>query len=220
MVHSYPVNLRLEGRSCLIVGGGNVAVRKAGGLVAAAANVTVVAPQIAAGLSADSRIRCVTKRYETSDLDGHRLVITCTDDQHVNAAVYRDAERLGIWANSADDPINCAFTLPAVARRGDLQLTVATHGRSPALATWLRQRFEAEFDGRYETLLDVLAEVRSEAREVLGTSEVRGWSEALDAGAFDLVANGNVQAARELLRRQLGLPVRELEPARELELSS
>lgn len=203
--HSYPVNLVLSGRPCLVVGGGNVAVRKVGGLLAAGAVVTVVAPLISAELRAIPNIRIAQKRYEQGDLRGHRLVISCTDDPAVNAEVYADAEAAGVWSNSADDPANCAFTLPAVARQGDLSIAVSTDGRSPALASWLRKRFEAELDDTYAELLDVLADVRAEARSVLGTSEIAGWAEALDAGLYDHVASGCADQARDQLRRSLGL---------------
>lgn len=136
---------------------------------------------------------------------GFFLAITCTDDPAVNAQVHADGEAAGIWVNSADDPVHCAFTLPSVTRQGDLTVSVSTAGRSPALAMWLRQRFETEFDERYSRLLDLLAEVRAEARATFGTSEIRGWIEALDDGVFDLVAMGDDDGARDRLRSHLGL---------------
>lgn len=208
----YPVNLILTGKPTLVVGGGNVAVRKVGGLVAADADVTVVAPAIDPRLSVDRRVRCAVRGYRSGEVASYWLVIACTDDPEVNAQVFREAEDAGVWANSADDPANCAFTLPAVARQGHLQVTVSTAGRSPALATWLRRRFENEFDERYLDLLDVLADVRAEARSELGTSEIRGWTEALDNGVFDLVMTGRLDASRALLRSELGLTESRLAP--------
>ena len=116
--------------------------------------------------------------------------------------------------NSADDPVNCSFILPAVARQGDLTLTISTNGKSPAMATWLRRKFEAEFDERYDRLMDLLVEVRAEARYVLGTSEVAGWNEALDDGIFELVASGEVDAARQQLRSSIGLDAHPAPPTR------
>lgn len=202
---SYPVHLVLTGRHCLVVGGGNVAIGKVAGLVKTGALVTVVAPVVLDDVRNQAKVTVIEKRYDATDLEGHRLVITCTDDPAVNAQVYADAEARGMWANSADDPINCAFTLPSVARQGDLAVSVSTAGRSPALASWLRRRFEAEFDHRYADLLDVLSDIRAEARDTLGTSEIRGWTEALDNGLFDLVAAGELENARTFLRRSLGL---------------
>jgi precorrin-2 dehydrogenase/sirohydrochlorin ferrochelatase len=203
--NSYPIQLLIRGRRVLVVGAGHVAHRKITGLLEAGADVTVVAPFVRPKVAA-LPVDLFERPYASSDIDGFQLVITCTDDREVNRQVFRDAEALGIWANSADDPINCSFILPSVARQGDLTITTSTNGRSPALAMWLRRRFEAEFDHSYDRLLDLLAEVRAEARYVLGTSEVSGWLEALDGGVYELVAAGDLDQARQLLRGHLGLP--------------
>lgn len=203
--NSYPIQLLIKGRRVLVVGAGFVAHRKINGLLAAGAEVTVIAPFVRPEVAA-LPVELIERPYASGDVDGFQLVITCTDDKLVNRQVFRDAEAKGIWANSADDPINCSFILPSVARQGDLTITTSTNGRSPALAMWLRRRFEAEFDRSYDQLLDLLAEVRAEARYVLGTSEVSGWIEALDAGVYDLVAAGSIDAARSVLRSHLGLP--------------
>lgn len=205
---SYSVQLLLEGRDCLVVGAGNVAVRKVAGLLDAGAIVTVVAPLVRAELRVAAVGRPVTfieRDYRPSDISGRRLVITCTDDPAVNARVYLDGEAAGVLVNSADDPVNCAFTLPSVVRRGDLTITASTAGRSPALSMWLRRRFELEFDERWSGLLDLLADIRTQAREAFGTSEISGWMEAMDAGAVDMVLAGDTDAARAQLRRALGL---------------
>lgn len=211
--HQYPVNLELAGRRCLLVGGGNVAVRKLDGLLASGAAVTVVAPSIDPRIEARAAelqhsahpLVLVRRQYWKHDLDGVRLVITCTDNAAVNRRVFLDAEAANVWSNSADDPVNCAFTLPSVARQGDLQLTASTRGRSPALSMWLRRRFEAEFDTRWADLLDLLADVREEARATFGTSEVSGWIEALDGGVASLVLAGEIDAAGTRLRESIGL---------------
>ena len=170
----------------------------------AGAAVTVVAPAVHPAI-ATLPVQIVERPYRDGEAGNYQLVITCTDDPHVNRQVFRDAEAAGVWVNSADDPVNCSFILPAVARRGDLSVAVSTNGKSPALASWPRGRFEAEFDERYARLRDLLFEVRAGARYVLGTSEVAGWSEAMDDGLFELVAAGEIEAARSALRSSLGL---------------
>lgn len=212
---TYPVQLAVTGKSCLVVGAGNVALRKISGLVAADAAVTVIAPHVLAQIRS-LPVTVHERPYEVGEAASYQLVITCTDDPHVNRQVFRDCEAANVWVNSADDPVNCSFMLPSVARQGDLTITVSTNGRSPALSSWLRRRFETEFDERYSELLDLLAEVRAETRYLLGTSEVPGWNDALDSGVFDLVAQGKVEHARQLLRAHLGLPEPEradLDPA-------
>src|ERR1043165_9288094 len=121
----------------LVVGGGRVAHRKVEGLLTARAKVTVVAPAIVDAIGT-LPVQIVERAYRPSDLEHVRLVITATDDAAVNAAVSADATRRGIWVNSADDPANCSFTLPAVARDGDVIVAVGTGGSSPALASHLR----------------------------------------------------------------------------------
>jgi len=204
--NSYPVQLRIKGRQALVVGAGNVAVRKIQGLLQAGADVTVIAPWIHP-LVSTLPVAIVERTYLDGEAGNYQLVITCTDNRLVNRQVFRDADAAGVWVNSADDPVNCSFILPAVARQGDLTLTISTNGQSPAMATWLRRKFELEFDERYDRLMDLLVEVRAEARYVLGTSEVAGWNEALDNGLFELVAAGEVDAARHQLRSNIGLDV-------------
>lgn len=202
--NTYPVQLVVRDRSALVVGAGKVACRKIAGLVRAGAAVTVVAPDIHPDIAAMA-VETVERPYEQGEAARFQLVITCTDDPHVNRQVFRDADAAGVWVNSADDPVNCSFILPSVARQGDLTVTVSTNGRSPALAGWLRRRFEAEFDERYDRLLELLAEVRAETRYVFGTSEVPGWNDALDDGVFELVAAGETERARERIRSAVGL---------------
>ncbi len=141
MAFDYPIMLDLTDVPVLVVGGGRVAQRKVEGLLRARADVTVVAPRIDDGVRA-LPVRIVERTYEPSDLDHVRLVITATDEAAVNAAVSADATRRGIWVNSADDPANCTFTLPAVARDGEVTVAVATGGASPALASHLRGEIE------------------------------------------------------------------------------
>lgn len=202
---SYPVNLLVQSRPCLVVGGGNVAIRKVQGLLLAGAAVTVVAPEIRDELR-ELNIRTFERPYQSEEAANYRLVITCTDNASVNAQVFRDAESAGVWVNSADDPVNCAFTLPAVAWQGDLSVAISTAGKSPALAMWLRRRFEQEFDHSYRELLDLLVDVRAEARSHFGTSEVAGWQEAMDSGLLELIVEGRANHARQQLRTHLNLP--------------
>src|ERR1700723_2987966 len=113
----YPVNLVLEGRRCVVVGGGAVAARKVEGLVAAGAEVVVIAPEIGAPIR-ERGGTVVQRSYRLGDLDGAWLAIVATDDPAVNRLVRADGDAAGVWINAADDPTACSFTLPAVVRRG------------------------------------------------------------------------------------------------------
>ena len=157
----YPVNLVLRDRRCLVVGGGAVAVGKVRGLLAGGAtDVHVVAPLIAPELLGLDGVTTEARPYRRGEVAGYRLVVTATDDPEVNAAVFRDGEAAGTWVNSADDPANCSFTLPAVVRKGPIMVTAATGGHSPALATWLRRHVEGQLDDAWVDLAVLLAERR------------------------------------------------------------
>jgi precorrin-2 dehydrogenase/sirohydrochlorin ferrochelatase len=195
----YPVNLVLDGRPCLVVGGGQIALRKVQGLVACGGRVTVVAPRIVDELRILDGVTCEERAWRPEDMDGMWLVIAATDDPAVNRAVYEAGERAGIWVNGADDPANCSFTLPSVVRRGDLQVTVSTGGRSPALSTWLRRRLEGEIGPEYAVLLDLLAGEREGLKAAGRSTEGLDWQSALDSDMLGLIRNGDLVHARERL---------------------
>jgi siroheme synthase-like protein len=202
----YLVSLDLADVPCLVVGGGPVAARKVQGLLDAGASVTVVAPRAVSELREHPRVRWHEREYRRGEVASYRLAITATGSDAVDAQVARDARAAGVPVNSADDPANCTFTLPAVTRLGDIQVAVATGGRSPALAAWLRDRIESTLDDSLLDLLDVLAEARAELRASGAGTEIAGWKRALDGDLPGLVAAGRLDDARALLRAALDLP--------------
>lgn len=195
----YPVNLRMAGRRALVVGGGGVARGKVAGLVDAEAAVEVVAPTIDDAIRSMG-VTCTERAYEPGDLEGRWLVVTATDDPEVNARVRADADAAGIWVNSADDPENCTFTLPARVRRGDLLVTISTGGRSPAMSSWVRRWIESELGPEHEQLLEVLSEVREELRSQGTPTEGLDWQGAVDSGTLDLIRQGHLDQAKERLQ--------------------
>jgi precorrin-2 dehydrogenase/sirohydrochlorin ferrochelatase len=195
---SYPVNLVVEGRPVLVVGGGRVATGKVRRLVDEGADVTVVAPDISDDIAAMG-VTTHRRPYERGEVAGYRLAVTATGTP-VDAEVFADGEAAGIWVNAADDPAHCSFTLPAVARRGAIQVAVSTGGASPAMASWLRSRLEDELGPEYEVLLEILREQRDALRSNGTPTEGLAWREALDSGLLDLVRQGRVAEARERLQ--------------------
>jgi precorrin-2 dehydrogenase/sirohydrochlorin ferrochelatase len=202
----YPVNLVLDGRRCLVVGGGKVALRKVEGLVACGGRVTVVAPRINPALRALDGVVIDERPWRPDDMDGMWLVIAATDDPSVNRAVYDAGQRAGVWVNGADDPANCSFTLPAVVRRGPIMVTAGTGGHSPALATWLRRHMERELDDAWVVLAELLAERRAELRAAGVPTEGLSWQAVLDSGMLEVVRAGRLGDARELLRTTVVAP--------------
>jgi len=199
----YPVNLIVRGRRCVVVGAGRIAARKIEALLAAGADVHVVAPKLGddvAALLEAGRVTVDEREFVPGDLDGAWLATTATDEPEVNRAVFEAGESRGVWVNSADDPANCSFTLMSVARRGDVVVTIGTGGRSPALAAWLKQRTQAELGPEYEMLVTLLSEAREELRASGRSTEDADWNRALDSGMLDLIRAGKVGEAKELLR--------------------
>jgi len=194
------VNLLVAARRCLVVGGGPVAARKAEGLLACGAVVHVVAVEVGADMRALDGVTWDERPYRTDDLAGFRLVVTATGVPAVDAAVYSDGEAAGIWVNSADDPANCSYTLPAVVRRGPVVLTVSTGGHSPALAVWLKERIGAEVGPEYEVLAGLLSDERDAVRAQGRSTEGMDWRSALDSDMLELIRSGRVQQAKERLQ--------------------
>jgi siroheme synthase-like protein len=176
----YPIFLRLEQVPVLVVGAGAVAARKVAGLAAAGAAVRVVAPQIGAELDRGHVDELHQRPYEPGDLDGVRLVVTATGDPAVDAAVAADATAAGIWVNAADQPADCTFILPAVARNGPLTVAVSTDGASPALARRVRDRASELLTDDVVALAGDLALRRAAVQAVGGSTEDVDWSELID----------------------------------------
>jgi siroheme synthase-like protein len=198
----YPVNLVVDGRPCLVVGGGRVAVGKVRGLLEAGARVTVVAPELDPALAALAAEGVTIERrvYRRGEVAGYRFAVAATGDPEVNQAVYDDGEAAGVWVNAADDPERCSAILPARVRQGRLTVTISTGGHSPAVASWLRERLAAELGPEYDQLIGLLGEARKEVQaQGLGT-EALDWRRALDSGILDLVRAGRLEAAKERLR--------------------
>lgn len=204
----YPVNLIVDGRRCLVVGGGPVALHKVRGLVGAGARVTVVAPELEPEIvelargaaTGDAEVVAETRPYRRGEAAGYRLVVAASGDPAANQQVYDDAEAAGVWVNSADDPERCTVTLPARLRQGRLTVTVSTAGHSPAVAAWLRDRLAEELGPEYDQLIGLLSEERTRMQSEGRSTEDLDWRSALDSGILELVRAGRLEAARERLR--------------------
>ncbi|MFM7223998.1 MAG: bifunctional precorrin-2 dehydrogenase/sirohydrochlorin ferrochelatase [Actinomycetota bacterium] len=197
------VTVPVAGQPVVVVGGGAVASRRVATLVDLGARVVVIAPTVTPELAARAaagEIEVRARPFVPVDADGARLVFAATDDPDVNAEVRVRARAAGAWANRADDPDDCDFTVLPAVRRGDLVVAVGTGGRSPALAAYLRRRFAEELEG-FEAVLELLAEARVEIRAEGGSSDDIDWRRAFDEGIVDLVRSGRIDRARELLSR-------------------
>lgn len=201
----YPVNISLEGQRALVVGAGRIAARKIEGLAEAGARITVVAPAAVTDIASNPRIRWHERTYRRGEVASYRIAIAATGDPEVDGQVFTDADAAGVLVNSADDPAHCSFTLPAILRRGPLQVTVSTRGSSPAAASWIRDQLAGYITSDHERLLELLSRTREELRSEGRSTEHAGWRSALADGLFDLLVAGEDDAAGALLRERLGL---------------
>jgi siroheme synthase-like protein len=198
----YPVSLDVNGRACLVVGGGRVATRKSRGLLDCGALVTVIAPLLAPEMEAltPSLYRVERRTYRRSDVAGFRLVLTATGQPDVDGAVHADAEANGVWINSADDPSHSSFILPALHRDGAVTVAVSTGGLSPAMASWLRTRLAGACGEGLGALAQVLGQARTRLRVEGKPVDQVDWSGLLEGPLPGLIAAGDIDRGLSLIQ--------------------
>ena len=172
----YIACLRLSGRNCLVVGGGDVGLEKVEGLLACDGQVTLVAPQAIPELEEYAREGSITwerREFREADLEGKFLAIAATDDTEVNISVYDAAETRAMLVNVVDVPPLCNFILPAIVRTGPLAIAISTAGASPALAKRVKREISDQFGEPYARLAVMLNDARGWAKGTLPTYQDR-----------------------------------------------
>src|SRR5580700_5663288 len=205
----YIACLRLSGRRCVVIGGGEVGLEKVEGLLACDASVTLVAPDAhpeLAQLALEGSIRWEHREYTAGDLHGALIAIAATDDTDLNIRVFEDAEARSMLVNVVDVPPLCNFILPAIVRTGPLAIAISTAGASPALAKRMKREIEGQFGSEYARLAVLLNEVRGWAKGTLPTYQDRKeFFESIVNGAggkpdpVELLRAGDERAVRELI---------------------
>jgi precorrin-2 dehydrogenase/sirohydrochlorin ferrochelatase len=202
----YPVFLDIRDKKCVIVGGGDVAARKAERLLDCGAKVFVISPNVSPALAAlkeKNIISHIAAQYSGDLIQGAALVIGATDDEKTNAAISFDARKQGIPVNIVDDPQKCDFILPSLVQRGDLAITIGTGGKSPALARHLREELEAKYGKEYETLLNILGNLR--VKMVKNEGIGKDWFESLLAeGILDSIKEKNKDKVKKTVQKITG----------------
>ena len=171
-----PIILDLRGRKALVVGGGRIAYRKAKALADEGAHVTVIAPVFVDEFSIMPNATLVQRKFEPGDTSGFQLVITATGDHAVDQIIYDEANERGTWTNSADDPDRCSFYLAATHRDGNVIVAVSTEGKSPALATHLRNAIAKQLPKNLANIALDLDRQRSEIKNQGVSTESINWS--------------------------------------------
>lgn len=192
----------------MVVGGGEVALRKVQGLLSAGARVRVISPEVEeelAVLAGAGRIDWQRKTYAPEDIAKSLLVFAATDDRVAQQQICRQAARSGQLVNVADDPACCDFQVPATFRRGDLTIAIATGGKSPAVAAMIRGRLEEEFGPEYVVLLNLMAMVRQVVAGSLSQEERKKiYKKILHDDIVKWIRRGEIDVLRTHLQSVLG----------------
>jgi len=203
----YPVFLSISGRKCVVVGGGQVALRKVRGLLEHSADVGVISPHLCpelVQLAESGEIRAFNREYRTGDLADAFVAIVATDDRELNRQVAEEARSKAVLVNVVDDAENSDFIVPSYLRRGEVTIAVSTSGRSPALARKIRTRLEKELGNEYASLIHLIGEVRAEVKREGMKIDGDRWQKALDLDLLlELLRRGDEEKAKAILLSHL-----------------
>ena len=203
----YPIFLNIQGKKCVVVGGGHVAFRKVRMLLDSGADVTVISPTLHpdfAPLVEKKAIHLIQRNYRSGDLKGAILVFAATDVKKTNHRVAEDAMKAGRLVNVVDDPGPSDFIIPSFFRRENLIIAVSTEGVSPALARKIRTKLEESIGKEYASLVALIGEVRSTLKDKGLKVDAEDWQQALDCDALiPLVQSGNLKKAKTILLNKL-----------------
>ena len=204
----FPIFMDIRGKNCLVVGGGEVAVRKASMLMQSGAWVTVVAPEICAAfddLIAQDRLIHRQGFFSPEFLDNAELVIAATNDRAVNQQVSELAKQRRIPVNVVDDPELCTFIMPAIIDRSPLLVAISTGGAAPVLARLLRARLETLIPAAYGRLATITGQFRAQVKKHFTSPPQRRifWEKALQGPVAEMVFAGREQEAVQALQKLL-----------------
>lgn len=203
-----PLFLNIRDRHCVIVGGGELALRKATILIKARARLTVIAPQISNSLrelGESHQCQFVEAEFSPAQLQKASLVIAATDDQEVNEAVANAANEYNIPVNVVDQPQLCSFIMPSVVDRSPLLIAISSGGTSPVLTRKIKELNESLISNREGELASLLGSFRSRVKEKFTdfSDRLRFWEELLDSELPELVYSGKGSAAASFLEDKL-----------------
>ncbi len=176
MYKYYPIMMNIKGKSCKVIGGGSVAERKVTSLLEYGALVTVISPTITDKLkdySKNGKIELINRNYSYGDLNEAYLVYAATHKEETNRDCLRECREKGILINLVDNLESCDFIIPASVKRGHLNISVSTNGKSPMLSRRIKQSLEKIFTYDYEEYLGILGEIRERVKKEVNDIEVR-----------------------------------------------
>lgn len=207
-MNTLPLFHRLQGETCLVIGGGDIAVHKARMLARAEAKIKMVAvefsPEADAFIS-EQDVYKIHRAYEAGDLEGVRLVIAATDSEQVNEQIAKDANALGLLVNVVDKPHLSNIIFPSILDRSPLTIAVGSDGSAPVLVRLLRARLESLIPSLYGNLAALVGKFRDRVRDAYPEMEKRRrfWDKHLQGRVAELVLSGQEQEAEQILENHL-----------------
>ena len=203
-MQALPIFLNIKNRHCVVIGGGNVAMRKVTMLLKADAAITLVAPEIYHELQAlvdTKKIKFLQESFKPTQLKGACLVVAATDDVSVNEAVSIAAKAQNIPVNVVDAPDLCTFTMGSIIDRSPVVIAVSSEGNAPVLARYIRTKIETMLPAGYGRIAAIAGEFREQVKAKFPTTQARRhfWEGVLQGPMVERVLSGQEQAARDLL---------------------
>lgn len=206
-----PIFLNIKAKRCVVVGGGEVAYRKASLLLRAGADLIVIAASVSEELQSlciQHHATIVQRDFQESDLRGATLVVAATDDSLVNERVSKLSSNLHIPVNVVDQPRLCSFIMPSIVDRSPIVVAISSGGSSPILTRKIKELNETMLPGRIDRLAEMLGSYRDRVKgEIEGFSErIRFWESVLDSEIPELVYSGQNDEAYHAMERRLASP--------------
>ncbi len=203
-----PLFLNIRNKKCVVIGGGEVAHRKASLLLRAGGDLHIVSETVSAEVQhlCDEHEASITlTAFSPAVIEGASLVIAATDDRSVNATVSEAATAAGILVNVVDQPDLCSFIMPAIVDRSPIVVAVSSGGASPVLTRQLKEMNEVMIPGRIAELGDLLQRYRPQVKKTLSSfsQRARFWEAIIDSEIPELVYSGEAQRAEQLLQERL-----------------
>lgn len=204
----FPAFLNLRGRRCLIVGGGDIALRKARLLLSAGADISVVAPETNAAFDEfieTHALQLIQRNFRRTDIDGNWLIVSATGDAGVENAVFAAASEAGVFCNGVDDKSNCSFITPAIVDRSPIVVAISTGGAAPVLARKLRTRIEVMLPRDYGRLATLASKWRERVTAGIRSlrSRRRFWEALFDGPITNFTIGGNFDRAEHEMAKLL-----------------
>lgn len=204
MTAYYPVYLNLQGRRCVIIGGGGVAEGKIARLLESGAEIRIISPDATPGIqrmAEQGAVHWEQRPYRPGDLAGAFLAIAATNLREVNRRIFAEAESRGVMLNAVDDPPNCSFIAPSIVQRGPVTVAISTGGASPALARKLRESLQQSDELAWADLAEILATARARLREkgLLTAIDPERWQACITPELLAMAQNGQASEALDTL---------------------